>query len=73
MKRHFRKPKHMKEHIKKDSNRYLSKNPEKYELKPNLSCKLLREWSSRSIRSRINMSKFTIANVIRLTHNQMIK
>ena len=34
IKRHFRKPKHMKEHIKKDSNRYLLKNPEKYELKP---------------------------------------
>ena len=32
----------------------LSKNSE---LKPNLSSKRLREWSSRSIRSRINISK----------------
>ena len=32
----------------------LSKNSE---LKPNLSSKHLREWSSRSIRSRINVSK----------------
>ena len=35
----------------------LSKNSEKSELKPNLSSNLLREWSRRSIRSRITMSK----------------
>ena len=46
----------MKEHIKKDYNRY--KNPENSELKPNLSSNLLSEWRSRSIRSGINMSKF---------------
>ena len=35
----------------------LSKNFENSKLKPNLRSKYLTEWSSRSIRSRINMSK----------------
>ena len=35
----------------------LLENFENSELKPNLRSKHLREWSSRSIRSRINMSK----------------
>ena len=35
----------------------LSKNSENSELKPNLSSKRLREWSSRLIGSRIKMSK----------------
>ena len=38
--RRFRKPKHTKEHIKKNSNRYI------VELKPNLSSKLLGERNS---------------------------
>ena len=43
----------------------LSQNFENSELEPNLRSKHLTEWSSRSMRSRINMSKITIANVIR--------
>ena len=39
IKRRFRKPKHMKEHIKKDSIRNLSKNSENYELKPKFKMK----------------------------------
>ena len=42
---------------KSTSRRILSKNSEKSERKRNLSSNLLREWSSRSIRTRINMSK----------------
>ena len=40
------KPKHKKEHIKKASNRYFVETFRNFELKPNLSSKLLRAWSS---------------------------
>ena len=56
IKRRFRKPKHTKKHIKKDSSGYFVEKFWNY-TKPNLSSKLLREWSSRSIRSRIDISE----------------
>ena len=57
IKRRFEKPQHTRELIQKDSNRYFVENSENSQLNPNLSSKRVREWSSRSIRSRINMSK----------------
>ena len=57
IKRRFEKPQQTRELIQKDSNRYFVENSENSQLDPNLSSKRVREWSSRSIRSRINMSK----------------